>query len=108
MDDGRVRKIIHIDVDAFYASVEQRDDPTLKGKPVPSARWKSAAVRSTSGRLLACQTLEAAFVLGVALLSLAYEARKLLNWIDARQRKRRFDEASVVALAPAAKPAHHG
>jgi hypothetical protein len=57
---------------------------------------------------LACQTLEAAFVLGVALLSLAYEARKLLNWIDARQRKRRLDEASVVALAPAAKPAHHG
>jgi DNA polymerase IV len=47
MERDSTRKVIHIDMDAFYASVEQRDNPTLRGRPVavgyPAARGVVAA-----------------------------------------------------------------
>lgn len=45
---GPQRKIIHIDMDAFYAAVEQRDNPDLRGKPIAVGHGRLRGVVATA------------------------------------------------------------
>ncbi len=69
MKDTTLRKIIHIDMDAFYASVEQRDNPALRGRPI--------AVGHPGGRSVVCTASYEARRFGVRSAMPATKAGKL-------------------------------
>src|SRR5881397_1741648 len=81
------RAILHVDLDAFYASVEQRDDPSLRGKPV--------AVSGSSRRGVVCAASYEARPFGVrSALPMARALRLCPQLVVVPPRFERYSEVS--------------
>jgi DNA polymerase IV len=87
-----VRAILHVDMDAFYASVEQRDDPALRGKPV------IVGGRSRRGVVLAASYEVRPYGVRSA-MSMAEALRRAPGAIVVPPRMARYAEASEQVFA---------
>jgi len=87
-----VRTILHVDLDAFYAAVEQRDDPALRGKPVlvgGSARRGVVASCSYEARVFGIKSA----------MPMAEALRRCPHAIVVRHHMDRYAEASAAFFA---------
>ncbi len=87
-----MRTILHVDMDAFYASVEQRDDPRLRGKPV------IVGGRSRRGVVLAA-SYEARPYGVLSAMPMAEALRRAPHAFVVPPRRARYEEASAHAFA---------
>ncbi len=88
-----MRRILHIDMDAFYASVEQRDDPSLKGKPV-------AVGGSPTGRGVVAAASYEARVFGVySAMSMAHAVRLCPSLVIVRPDFQKYRAASQAVFS---------
>ena len=88
-----MHRILHIDMDAFYASVEQRDDPSLRGKPV-------AVGGSPAGRGVVAAASYEARAFGVrSAIPMARAVRLCPSLVIVRPDFRRYHAASQAVFA---------